>query len=183
MKFQKLTKARKQKPILLPFTTKSSLKFLHIRQSSSDLQYFKSLALRTPEAGTETSNEQDGTDQSSAAGTMSKTTNPGAHPRPPDMSRLLRGEFLDFAEWAFGPQGIRSLDIVIHGDFSHGGHMGLNNLMLLRNGDGENGFNLLAKSDRRWQDVVHRYRDVLEACPKDSLLNLPKLSESEFWPS
>jgi hypothetical protein len=166
----------------LPFTTKSSLKLLHIRQSSLDLRYVKSLALRTPETGAETSNEQNGTDQLSAAGTMSENANHGAHPRPTDLSRLLRSEFLSFAEWVFGAQGIRSLDVIIHGDFSHGNYKGQNNLMLLRNGDGETGFNLLAASDRRWRDVLHRHRDVLEACPADSLLDLPKLSESQFWP-
>ncbi|KAF5537201.1 hypothetical protein FNAPI_11487 [Fusarium napiforme] len=129
---------KRLKYILLPFTSKTSLKVLHIRQSASDLEQCASWAINEDPALATSATRSD---TSSASGESLSWTDSG--PTTPtgaagdvtfgpnavevtadnhggSLWPLLQHDFRQFLEWAFGPQGIASLDIVAFGDFAHG---------------------------------------------------------------
>ncbi|PNP60807.1 hypothetical protein FNYG_14427 [Fusarium nygamai] len=182
---------RRLKYILLPFTSKASLKILHIRQSASDLEQCKSWAINEVPALTASSTRSDTSSESrvsllwtdsglttptSAAGDVTfgpnavevAADNNGGCLWPP-----LQHKFRQFLEWVFGPQGIASLDIVAFGDFAHGGRESTYNLLLSRSTNATSNFRLLDRYGRDWEEVRYKYGDAMEACPVEPLSEYP----------
>ncbi|KAF5688000.1 f-box-like domain-containing protein [Fusarium denticulatum] len=178
---------KRLKYILLPFTSKASLEVLHIRQSALDLEQCQSwainedAALATLSTGSDTSSESGEpfpwTDSGPTTPTgaredvtfgpnaveVAADNNGGCHWPP------LQHEFHQFVEWAFGPQGIASLDIVAFGDFAHDHRETTYNLLLSRNNDAMSNFRVLDRYGRDWAEVRDKYRDAMEACPVEPL--------------
>ncbi|KAF4458632.1 Alcohol acetyltransferase [Fusarium albosuccineum] len=78
----------------------------------------------------------------------------------------LRYEFSPLAKWAFGRQGLASLELIVFGDFAHDSRNGWYNFMLCRSSDGPRNFRCLAKESYEWRAVVEEYRSLLESCPR-----------------
>jgi hypothetical protein len=132
-----------KKSILAPFTTQT-LKVLHIRKSSVDM-------------------EEDDL---------------GADPDP-DIMTLA--EFWEFANWAFGPDGLPTLKLLAFGDFSYKGRFHVHNKLLCRhtrsirdleNNTSQQGedelilrFRPVRRNDRELWDLIDRNAEFLEACP------------------
>ncbi|KAK3316913.1 hypothetical protein B0H66DRAFT_641657 [Apodospora peruviana] len=96
--------------ILLPFsttatTTQSSLKVLHIRQTEEQ-RYQGSWFFESPD--------------NSIAPIISNVDDPPSRFRANTPWQPIRPELRDLADWAFGPQGIPSLQVIACGDFGHG---------------------------------------------------------------
>ncbi|KKZ60477.1 hypothetical protein EMCG_04841 [[Emmonsia] crescens] len=108
------------RPIISPLTQKQSLKVLQIRQSSSDVRYFRRRGFlprriaRFPiSPHSDVENDLDITDSDTSIiedsnkplteGNLFPRTTPHLH---------------DFAQWAFGPRGFQSLQTLVLGDFS-----------------------------------------------------------------
>lgn len=72
-----------------------------------------------------------------------------------------------FAEWAFGPDGPPLLEAVAYGRFSHGGRTHADNLILCPTRDW---FRTVPRDSHEWVGIVAKYRNVLEACPVEPLL-------------
>ncbi|CAH0022673.1 unnamed protein product [Clonostachys rhizophaga] len=84
----------------------------------------------------------------------------------------VKPEFLDMVRWAFGPEGINSLDVLAFGDFSNGCREPQNNLVFSRNRTGNKwGFSRIHVDGEEWHDVLDQYGDAIEACPTDRLLH------------
>jgi hypothetical protein len=84
----------------------------------------------------------------------------------------LRPGFRRFVEWAFGPQGVGSLRLVVFGDLAYGGRRPRNNLIICRNtADGGNsGFQIIDWNSLEGnREVLGEYRDALRACPIEPL--------------
>ncbi|KAM5357024.1 hypothetical protein ACJZ2D_016690 [Fusarium nematophilum] len=178
------------KYILLPFTSKASLKVLHIRQSGLDLKQYASWAINNHPASATSGTRSDTSSESgeSLPWTDSGLTTPTSATKDvtfgPNAVEVaagknggwrgptLRHEFRQFAEWVFGPQGIASLDIVAFGDFAHGGRVTRNNLLLCRDADGTSNFRLLDEYGREWKEVRDKYRTAMEACPVEPLFRV-----------
>ncbi|KAF5597544.1 AAA family ATPase [Fusarium pseudoanthophilum] len=175
------------KYILLPFTSKTSLKVLHIRQSASDLEQCKSWAINEDQILATSTTRSDILSESgeSLPWTDSGPTTPTGATQDvtfgPNAVEIATGnnggslwppldhEFRQFVEWAFGPQGIASLDIVAFGDFAHGGRETRNNLLLSRSNDATSKFQILDPYGRDFEEVRDKYRDAMEACPVEPL--------------
>ncbi len=74
---------------------------------------------------------------------------------------------LQFAQWVFSPQGIRSLDVVAFGDFAYGGHMEWNNHILVRDATAKHHWRHLRPQGREWEEVVDRHGSALRFCPNE----------------
>ncbi|RSL77479.1 hypothetical protein CEP52_017714 [Fusarium oligoseptatum] len=85
--------------------------------------------------------------------------------------RVLSREFSHFAEWAFGPRGIPSLDVIVFGDFSYGGRL-FGNLMIGRNMDGTGNSRVIEEGEYEWNEVLDKYGTMMEACPEEELFDL-----------
>lgn len=145
---------------MLPFTEKSSLKILHIRQSRSDFLHGvpPSWALKNH------ASEAD-LNKGTVSGTNSLAIETDWTDEEAVDRRLLRPAFAQFAEWIFGPKGIHSIQLVVFGDYAHGvKHPG--NFILCRNMDDgiATHFRIIGK-DHPEADVLNQYRDALEPCP------------------
>ncbi|KAF5635326.1 AAA family ATPase [Fusarium tjaetaba] len=130
---------KRLKYILFPFTSKTSLKVLHIRQSAPNIEQGASWAINEDPALATSITRSDTSSESgeSLSWTDSGPTTPTgaagdvtfgpnavevtAYNHGGSLWPLLQHDFRQFLEWAFGPQGIASLDIVAFGDFAHGG--------------------------------------------------------------
>ncbi|KAF5624740.1 AAA family [Fusarium sp. NRRL 25303] len=152
---------KRLKHVLLRFTSKASLKVLHICQSALDLEQRaswainKDPALATSSTRSDTSSENgeslpwtDSGPTSPTGTTVDVTFGPNAVETAADdnggcLEPRLQPEFRQFLEWAFGPQGIASLDIVAFGDFAHGGRETWYNLLLCRSTNGMGNFRFL----------------------------------------
>lgn len=141
--------------MLLPFASKATLKVLHIRQSAPDLVRCPSWAL-IPSL---TASRAKGHALSESGRALSES------------GRALRDKFRHFAEWIFGPQGIKSLRVVAFGDFAHGGQRPQDNVILCKSTGGKESFQLLGKHEAQWLDVLEEYRNALEACPAEGILD------------
>jgi len=90
-------------------------------------------------------------------------------------------ELLEFADWAFGPEGLPELDILAYGDFPHRDRQP--NILMCRSRDlkqitggtditpASKPYRNLTKKDVRLWEVVQDNLDLLEACPEDYLLH------------
>ncbi|KAK3300725.1 uncharacterized protein B0H64DRAFT_21776 [Chaetomium fimeti] len=167
--------------ILLPFSFNASLKVLHIRQSG----YGWSLVLEEDEINKGFFRMSSEEQQKLALEQESEESErgvEGGHDTTADeydagLRARIRPEFKDFAEWAFGPQGIRSLQAIAYGDFSCSGRVGrprrMEQLLLCRNahvGDGENTNFRIVRKDDPGVRVLDEYHDALQALPMEPLL-------------
>lgn len=81
----------------------------------------------------------------------------------------LRKEFRQFAEWAFGAQGVSSLQVVAYGDFAYGGRKAHRNIVLCRSLDERKHYRILRPSEA--MAVLDEHRDMLEALPTAPILD------------
>ncbi|KAI8711451.1 hypothetical protein NCS52_01408500 [Fusarium sp. LHS14.1] len=158
------------KYLLLPFRSKTSLKAIHIRQTMSDIDNFGSWAFIEASAPLISRADSDASSDSDLT-THTEDSDPGPDwdldftQREPE----LRNEFRHFAEWAFGPDGISSLDIIAFGDFAYGSRTKGRNVFLERNTIGTSNFRILDGQAGKWKDTLDKYQVAMEACPVEHL--------------
>ncbi|PVH94481.1 hypothetical protein DM02DRAFT_676170 [Periconia macrospinosa] len=134
--------------VLAPIAKTSSLRVLHIRQSPTHFQ-FASWGLH---------DDRKGTDESGAV----------------KLHKILH----DFAQWAFGPEGLPSLKVIVYGDFSFQGRYAETHVFLYRNAelhqmqeqcDACETYHHFSRGD--WQkDLLDKYSSSLAACPFGHLM-------------
>lgn len=90
-------------------------------------------------------------------------------------------DLLEFAEWAFGPEGIPLLQVFAYGDFSFDGRFKNHNFILCRgecklseeskdsSEDRILPFHPIRDRDIKMRELVSENMDFLEACPVDTL--------------
>ncbi|VUC37058.1 unnamed protein product [Clonostachys rosea] len=157
--------------LLAGFKERNTLKVLHIRQSSAYLEiYNHSSAVSQLDLERAMIANQKDIDSMDFDDKWLNVIKPK---RPVKLeAEEVQTEFLDSVRWAFGPEGINSLDILAFGDFSYGCREPQNNLVFSRNRTGnEWSFSLIHVDDEEWQDVLDEYGDAIEACPTDRLLH------------
>ncbi|CAG9986245.1 unnamed protein product [Clonostachys byssicola] len=157
--------------LLAGLKERNTLKVLHVRQSSAYLEMYKTSSavsqLDLEKALVVNQQDFDGTN----------FDDPWRHvvtPKRPVKKEAeeVRPEFLDLVGWAFGPEGINSLDFLAFGDFSNGCREPQNNLVFSRNRTGNKwGFSRIHVDCEEWHDVLDQYGDAIEACPTDRLLH------------
>ncbi|KAM0256121.1 hypothetical protein ACHAQJ_005208 [Trichoderma viride] len=82
----------------------------------------------------------------------------------------LRKKFRPFVDWAFGPEGIASLQMIIFGDFAYGGRAGAeNNCLYGRCTDGTSNYRIVGRYETAWKEVRDTYHNAIEACPSEPL--------------
>lgn len=88
----------------------------------------------------------------------------------------MKEQLRRLAKWAFGPDGIPSLDVIACGDFAHGGRppekVDSVDVILCRPEAGsQEGFRILNRFDdecrEEREEIIDEYRDFLGACPVD----------------
>ncbi|KAG9229520.1 hypothetical protein BJ875DRAFT_474606 [Amylocarpus encephaloides] len=200
------------KPILAPFITTRSLKILHIRKSGVDMRrstedLFENLdpdfdedSLTNEELGADPDPDVMATcDSASEDGSHNERTSNGRKPpsithstasaeSPDDITEILRlpGGLLQFANWAFGPDGLSSLQVLAFGDFSYNrrfhNHNGLfcRHTWSIRNPENDAlqhsedelipTFRPIKENNRELRDLIDRNTEFLEACPTDSII-------------
>jgi hypothetical protein len=98
--------------------------------------------------------------------------------------RRLPRDFLPFARWAFGPEGISSLKVLAYGDFSLDGQFDWHNHIFCRKEwtvprtnsrrEGREEVTLpcrpIRDSDTEMRELVERNMDFLQACPHESIV-------------
>ncbi|KAH7067917.1 hypothetical protein FB567DRAFT_541451 [Paraphoma chrysanthemicola] len=137
--------------VLKPLTRNTSIRILHLRQSCHDL--LDSLPANDPR------HEEENDDGYCI--------------------RKLKRSFQDLAQWAFGSEGLLSLEVIALGDFSYGGRYAETQLVFVRNaGQGEckhcvNGitFRQILPVDSRQKDLIENWDDFLAACPSTRILD------------
>lgn len=123
-----------------------------MRQSGSDIRHYACWALgETIQADGADTADTRGSDRGSHFGIASSrcesqsiASGVGAH-----NIRGLRDKFRRFAEWAFGPQGLASLEVIAYGDFAYDGRAGTRNLLLCRSTKGRGNFQLLTEYNNK----------------------------------
>ena len=94
---------------------------------------------------------------------------------------MLQAPFADFAQWVFGPDGVRSLRLFAYGDVSYDGRSKDEMLLFCRreppSGTEDTGQFVYFRQVRRGEDaelwgLFERERHVLEVCPCDSLIDV-----------
>ncbi|KAJ6437892.1 hypothetical protein O9K51_09720 [Purpureocillium lavendulum] len=68
----------------------------------------------------------------------------------PELLFVFRDKFHDFLKWVFGPDGIRSLHMIVFGDFAYGGRIAQKNVLLCRDFGGNKGFRVINAVDAEW---------------------------------
>ncbi|KAL2022247.1 hypothetical protein VTK56DRAFT_5857 [Thermocarpiscus australiensis] len=149
--------------ILKPYTTSQpTLKLLHLRQTGSHKRQHGSLFLDLP----------------APTNRRRREANQVREVRHDILQDMLNEPLRRLAEWAFGPQGIPSLEIIACGDFAHGRDGDtLHNAFVCRSkdrdGDGRRAYRVFDPRDREheheWAGVVRPHRGFLEACPVGSI--------------
>ncbi|KAI1278177.1 hypothetical protein F5Y07DRAFT_360976 [Xylaria sp. FL0933] len=141
------------KSILRPFQTKNSLKLLHLRQSYKDLPYYKCLGLkkRFLDNGGLMS-----LDDGLKGGMMDQA----------EALRGLRSRSRRFLEWAFGLNGLPSLQVVAFGDFSTSDAHSKHNIIACRDTNESTRFQIISPSHPKMYTILLEYGDVLRACPR-----------------
>jgi hypothetical protein len=132
---------------------------LHIRQSGSDLKHFRSWGIDSkPDYVTNASDDGESSDDESFD------------------SPKITEELDEFAQWAFGENGLQSLRVLAFGDFSYNGRYSRGNVLLCRQYDsatskspGKNYRYFTSRDLPEWR-LFQKHFDVLQACPTDLLL-------------
>ncbi|KAF9781044.1 hypothetical protein IL306_014524 [Fusarium sp. DS 682] len=187
LEFLGLTCAPKYlKDILLPFVTKSPLRVLHIRHTgvNSDLSpswvFNRALDLRITEA------ESDGVpinDTTKADNSINEEFEDSTSLNLQEIATAvkertewktppLQQSFRNFADWAFGPEGITSLEYIVAGDLSHGKRYSEDNALICRADVGERRYRAISQESGgpEWQDIKSRFGSALEACPVENIV-------------
>ncbi|KAH6854109.1 hypothetical protein B0I37DRAFT_22148 [Chaetomium sp. MPI-CAGE-AT-0009] len=167
--------------ILLPFSSKESLKVIHIRQSGvgwswviEDDEINPGFFRMTPEERRKAVDEQERKESGHGVESGHVST---ADEYDAALRARIQPEFGELAEWAFGPRGICSLQAIAYGDFSRGGRMGrsreVDQLLVCRNthtGDGEHSNFRIVRKDDPEARVLDKYDDALQALPMEPLM-------------
>ncbi|KAK0744635.1 hypothetical protein B0T21DRAFT_389915 [Apiosordaria backusii] len=148
--------------MLEPCTSKSTLKLLHLRQTGSDFKCRGSRAMTYPRG------------QYMYGYSHCREHIYTVFP-PHDLEGMLLPAFASFLDWAFGPTGIISLEVVAFGDFAHGRNgWALHNLFVCRSSLDKK-YRVFDARDRanehEWIDTRHKYRNFLESCPVAPLVD------------
>ena len=109
----------------------------------------------------------------------------------PNISTAKAKSLLAFADWAFGPSGFCSLQILAYGDFSYSGRYAQQQFLFRRSTAfevslGQSGevpsdageeilttFHMMANADKTLWDLTEVPEDVLGSCPVDDLMASP----------
>ena len=109
----------------------------------------------------------------------------------PNISTAKARNLLAFADWAFGPSGFRSLQILAYGDFSYSGRYAQQQFLFRRSTAfevslGQSGnippdageevpptFHVMANADKTLWDLTEVPEEVLGSCPVDDLMESP----------
>lgn len=111
------------------FARKECLEVLHVRQSGLDLENYPNWALASEDS--DESSDEDNQDECGDAHPPDPTPIDVDPPEGEGCSGL-RPSFVAFAQWAFGPAGIRSLRLLAVGDFTCDGRFKDGSLLLCR---------------------------------------------------
>jgi hypothetical protein len=170
-----------QESLLQPFTCKSTLKILHLRQTGADQHWRGSRTLDpywTNSVGLENQfwggrliMNEDNEQEDAHVISMSHDS----------LQESLTPSFRSLLDWLFGPEGIDSPQVVAAGDFAHGRNgTFLHNIFVCRRGDSrswEPGCRCYEVFDARdterkheWAALVQPYWSFLEACPMGPFL-------------
>ncbi|KAF4340759.1 hypothetical protein FBEOM_5320 [Fusarium beomiforme] len=156
------------KDIILPFVSKRSLKVLHIRhtEANSDLNpsgiFNQDLNLRNAEAESnsvplnDTKNEHESLDTEDEGNPSLKIqeSTTAVNERTEWKQRLLQQSFRNFVDWAFSPEGIRSLEYIAAGDFSHRNRYSEHDVLICRATTETNYLVIGQESDGpEWRDI------------------------------
>jgi hypothetical protein len=134
------------------------LRVLHIRQSGTDLKNYKSFGVQR------------------AVTNQWRQSTEDAEYRPQKLTKSLH----DLAQWAFGPRGLPSLNVIVYGDFSHQGRYAQSHVFLCRNTIlHENHDQDMAGQNYRhfpcgdWgeRDQLEKFSNMLAACPTSPLFH------------
>jgi hypothetical protein len=141
---------------MYPFRNDLSLQLLHIRQSISDLE---SIAL---DSFMDTSDRAplDLRQGPIIARDYSSSGDSYAMFSPAT-------EIGHFAQWAFGPSGVPTLEVIAYGSFAPTDFGRLRCFFLCRGTGFSYGYHLITPKDYGFNDVLYEYSDVLESCPVD----------------
>ncbi|KAF5573231.1 hypothetical protein FPANT_12500 [Fusarium pseudoanthophilum] len=84
----------------------------------------------------------------------------------------LQQSFRDFANWVFGPGGIKSLEYIVTGDLSHGSRYAASNALICRAVGGERRYRVISqeRGGPEWRDVKSRFGRALAACPVENIV-------------
>ncbi|KAK8912654.1 hypothetical protein VCV18_012333 [Metarhizium anisopliae] len=88
--------------------------------------------------------------------------------RPP-----LSEDFRHFADWAVGPEGLKSLKVIFYGDASFRATIQDQVVFLQRNATMPNNYDIIrhydGRIDLRRNEFLRDYCDFLESCPSEEL--------------
>ncbi|GAB1316467.1 hypothetical protein MFIFM68171_06677 [Madurella fahalii] len=175
--------------LLKPYASKSTLKVLHIRQTGLSKMNHGSMAMVLPRSRlarqtmilhrTERGEEDEGLDYED---TWVKSADHQV------LQGILNPSLHRLAEWAFGPQGIPSLQLIAFGDFAYRRNgWSLHNIFVCRSADkgsGDRAYRVFGARDKEhedeWAPIVAPYWPFLEACPVGPLLRGLKRTPWEF---
>ena len=184
-------KAMRQKRILLPYRSLGTLKLLHIRQSASDLKHYASIFRDIYPANPADQNEVE-SDLESEPNSLARSwadsgpSSPISEPEDATPGLVneenaptvesggweeesLRPELLRFARWAFGPDGIPSLQAIALGDYAHGRIHRSENFFFVRDTETGRRFRYVDTHESMVGTIYSKYRELLEACPAKPL--------------
>ncbi|KAH9204561.1 hypothetical protein DL95DRAFT_529207 [Leptodontidium sp. 2 PMI_412] len=194
--------------ILAPFITSPTLKILHIRKSGVDMEGHKRRSRGTSFWDLD-SDEDSSTDEElginldldmtgSNGSSNESTSNSGKPPNSTHSTasldsfdtaeiQCLPTELREFTNWAFGPHGLPTLEVLAFGDFSYDGRFDVRNKLFCRHtrstrypGDGTSQqihdklvltFRPVRENDWKLWDLIDRNTEFLKACPTDSILD------------
>jgi hypothetical protein len=105
----------------------------------------------------------------------------GFHDESEEKFSVALPDIHKFASWAFGPDGLPSLQVLCYGDFSYQGRRPYVTFCRSKSLDCRNGYESISRiSDKSYravtredvaeQEILHINACFLEACPEDSLL-------------
>ncbi|KAH7211202.1 hypothetical protein BKA60DRAFT_494823 [Fusarium oxysporum] len=174
------------KDILLPFVVKRSLKVLHIRHTgmnsgpSASWVFNHALELKITEGENEgvpiddtkkTSNSLNDDAEEDVYLSLEELAT-AVRERREWKTPPLQQSFREFANWAFGSNGIKSLEYIVAGDLSHGNRYSANNALVCRVVGGERRYRVISqeRGGPEWRDVKSRYGSALEACPVENIV-------------
>merc|ERR1712093_626910 len=78
--------------------------------------------------------------------------------------QCLPTELREFTNWAFGPHGLPTLEVLAFGDFSYDTSQQIHDKLLLT-------FRPVRENDRKLWDLIDRNTEFLKACHTDSILD------------
>ncbi|CAH0055472.1 unnamed protein product [Clonostachys solani] len=154
----------KMKILTMPFVTKSCLRVIHIRRTLNCTLLWRNWDL----------DEVVG-DSLDPCGDSKQAEIDDTYGQGEMKIDSLRGEFRDFAEWVFGPDGIHSLKTLVFGDLSHISHtrrFSRHQVVLVRDESGSGNFKMVDRDEAVFTFKLGECLDRIEACPKCTLTKL-----------